>query len=326
MILRWKLTFIALWIPTLLAGCGEAQFLSDVLRSTSGANSGDILIVSGGTVARTVAPYPLHRVSVFYSDGTYKAPLRIAGTIELFMGMALASNGLEVLLTVDSTDRVERVNLDAPSIYGNHIIDTAQLSGTTLRTVATLSDGGTIVAESPTIIEKYDSSSPPARVTTNFPITLTGNIMKLRKISGDRFVALTTGGNPDSPRVYNNNGTLAGTIALGLPCGNNCDPTDIVELPDGRFLVSVQIAAQNSIEIYNSSFVRIQQFYRDLTVLQAISAMALTPDGNVLACSSSFNTCEKIQVVGNSGVRMGSSAFIDDVSVMRQPTDILVVP
>ncbi len=308
-----------------LSSCGQNKFLSDVLKSTDGVTSGDILILSGGTVARTVTPFPLHQISDFYSDGTFKSVIRSVSSTELMMGMAFGTTPDDLFYTVDTTDRVEKLKLSAPSNISNQIID-VNLSGTTLRTIATLSDSGTVTAESTSVIEKYDGSNPPVRVTTNFPITLTANIMKLRKISGGRFAAITTGGAPDSPRIYNNNGTLATTISLSLSCTTNCDPSDILELSDGRFLVSVQAAALNSIELYSANFTYIGQFFRDTTILQNISAMAQMNDGSVLACSTTFNTCEKLQIVGSAGVRVGSRAYIDAASVMRQPTDVLVVP
>ena len=311
----------------LLNGCGQKKFLSDVLEGTTAVTSGDILVLSGGTVARTATPFPLHQIANFYSDGTFKSILRAVSSTEFMMGMAFsASNPDTLLYSVDTTDRVERLSLQAPGNVGNHIVDGTNLTGASLRTLASLSDGGTVVAESTTSIEKYDGATVPSRVTTNFPIVLTANIMKLRKISGNRFVAVTTGGAPDSPRVYNNSGTLSTTVALGLACTTNCDPSDMIELSDGRFLVSVQAAALQSIELYSSSFAYIGQFFRDTTILQNISALTQMADGTILACSTTFNTCEKIQIVGNTGVRVGSRAFIDAASVMRQPTDVLVVP
>jgi hypothetical protein len=193
-----------------------------------------------------------------------------------------------------------------------------------LRSIASLSDGGTIVAESPTVIEKYSNSSSPARITTGFPITVTTAIAKLRRISGDRFVVMTTGGTPDSPRVYSNAGALLTTITLGLSCGANCDAVEILELSDGRFLVSNIV--NQSIELYSSTFTHIGQFYRNTSLLQNIYAMAQASDGSVIACGTIFNTCEKLQIIGNSGIRVGSQAFIDQVSLMRVPFDILVVP
>ncbi len=307
----------------LASGCGQKQFLADVFALDLLLKSGDVLVLSGGTVARTSTPYPLHQISAFSSDGTFKSVLREASSTQFLMGMAFNSDPSELLFTVDTTDRVDKLNIYSPSVPSYHLID-VNLSGNTMRAIAALSDGGTIVAESTTSIEKFDSST--TRVTTNFPIVLTANIMKLRKISGGRFAAITTGGSPDSPRIYNNDGTLATTVTLGLSCTTNCDPSDILELSDGRFLISVQNAALNSIELYTSSFVRVGQFYRDTTVLQGISALAQAADGSVIACSTFFNTCEKLQVVGDTGVRVGSRALIDNSTVMRQPTDILVVP
>ncbi|MCB0347793.1 MAG: hypothetical protein KDD37_03115, partial [Bdellovibrionales bacterium] len=172
-------------------------------------------------------------------------------------------------------------------------------------------------------IEKFDSDG--VRVTTNYPFTVSTTIQKVRTISGDRFAVTYTGGN-DSVSIRNNDGTASTTVASGLACGTNCDPTDILELPDGRFLISYQIAAVQGIELYSSTFVRIGTFFQNSTLLQNISSMALLANGNVLACSSTFNVCEQLAISGSVGVRVGSSAFIDDASRVRQPTDVVVVP
>lgn len=319
----------SLWFATLLTltGCGQKAFLPDIealVANNTSITSGDILIVSGGTTARTATPFPLHMITAFGSNGAFKKVVRTASSTEFYMGAALSFDLTRLLYTVDTTDRVESVSLNDVTNYGNHIID-GNLTGTTLRAVAVLSDGGTIVAESTTSIEKYNASG--TRVTTNFPITLTANIMKLRKISGGRFVALTTGGTPDSPRIYNDAGVLQSTVSLaGLACTTNCDPSDIVELADGRFVIAVQAAASNSLELYSSTFTYIGQLYKDTNVLQTISAIAQTSDGDLVACSTAFNTCEKIQINGSTGVRVGTSAFIGDASLIRQPTDIVVIP
>jgi hypothetical protein len=90
--------------------------------------------------------------------------------------------------------------------------------------------------------------------------------------------------------------------------------------------VAYQAAAYQSLQIYNSSFVRIGELYQDTTVLQGISALARLSNGDILACSTTFNTCERLRISGNTATRVGTTAFIDDASKIRQPTDVLVVP
>ncbi len=304
-------------------GCGQFKFTKDTLEGSRSIKAGDLVVLSGGTAARNATPFPLHQAVIFSEEGSLKSLFKVAGPSEFLMGMALSFDLTSLLVSVDGVDRIERIRLNDSANIGNHIVD-ANLNGTTLRTVASLSDGGTIVAESTTVIEKYDANG--LRVSTGFPITLTANIMKVRKISGNRFVALTTGGTPDSPRVYSNAGALISTPALGLSCTTNCDPSDILELSDGRFVISIQAGALNSLELYSSSFSYIGQLYRDTNVLQGISALAQHPSGDVIACSTAFNTCERIRITGNIGSRVGSSAFIGDVSLIRQPTDVLVIP
>lgn len=317
-------TLIFFCLATLTQSCGQKEFLDDLLKP-SRIVAGDILIVSGGTVLSSATPFPLHQVSAYHYDGTFKKVLAAkSNPNEMFMGATFDLTGRYLRFTIDNVDRVSTIDLqNTSSIIGNHILDTTNLTGTTLRTVASLSDGGTIVAESTASIEKYDSTG--TRVAVGFPIVLTANIMKLRKISGGRFAAVTTGGD-DRVRIYNDAGTLQTQINTGLACGVNCDPTDITELSDGRFVISYQIAAAQSLQIYDSSFTYIGQYYLNTTILPSPNTIARTHDNFVIACTLSLNTCEKFQTIGSSGVRVGSTAFIADASTMRQPTDILVVP
>ncbi len=306
-----------------LVSCGDKTFLEDAVSVAKVyIESGDILILSGGSVARTATPFPLHQIHAYASDGRYKGLINSANSTSFLMGMAFDLTGLNLIFTVDGSDRVDQVNIYDQNSPTNYILD-SNLTGATLRAVAVLSDGGTVVAESTTSIEKYDSSG--VRVTTNFPITVTANVMKVRSISGGRFVIVNTGGN-DSPSIRNNNGTSIGTVTMGLACGTNCDPSDILELPDGRFIISYQIAASQSLELYSSTFVRVGTLFLDTSVLQGISAMTLLDDGTILACSTTFNLCEKLLISGNTATRVGTTPFIDDVGKIRQPTDVVVVP
>jgi hypothetical protein len=320
------LRLIALLVLHLgLSSCGQNMFFADAINPLLELRSGDILVVAGGTVAQTATPFPLHQIVAFTSDGLFKKVIHRRTTpTEMLMGATMHNDGNRLLFTVDTSDFVAQLDITQPTLVSNHLLDSTNLTGATLRSVAQLSDDSTIVVESTTVIEKYSSSG--SRVTTNFPITLTANVMHVKKISGNRFAAVFTGGD-DRVRIYNNDGTLAATITnTGLACGTNCDPNDIVELSDGRFVIAFSAAAIQGLEIYSSSFVRIGTFYRNSAVLPLPYTVTETHDGSVLSCSSTFNTCEKFQVVGSTGVRIGSSAFIGDTSLIRQPTDVVVIP
>jgi hypothetical protein len=132
-------------------------------------------------------------------------------------------------------------------------------------------------------------------------------------------------GNPDAPRVYSNAGTLLTTMS-GLACTTNCDPFDIVELPDGRFVVSYQIAAANSLELFDSSFVRVGTLYSNPAVLMTPSALEVLENGDLLACSQAYNTCERFAISGNLATRVGDRAFISNTSLVRQATKVIRVP
>ncbi|MCC7404773.1 MAG: hypothetical protein IT288_10280 [Bdellovibrionales bacterium] len=321
------LILILVGCALLAFSCSDDVFLDEVLTlpstGTSGyVASGDIFIVSGGTVSSAATPYPLHKITQWSKSGTYIRTIATstAPTTTFFYGLDLDPTGANLFFTVENVDRVETVDLST-LVTTTHLLD-ANLTGATIRAMAVLSDGGMVVAESTTSIEKFNSSK--TRVTTNFPLTVTANINTIKRISGGRFVVLISG-NPDNPRVYNDNGTLATTIS-GIGCTTNCDPYDIAELPDGRFVVSVQAAAYNSLELFDSSFTYVGQLYKDTNVMLVPGALAVLESGNLMVCSTALNTCEEIQITGNSGTRVGSQAFISDASLMRQPTAVVVAP
>ena len=311
-------------LPFLLTlSCSDDVILEEALNvPTSGyVSSGDIFIVSGGTVAQTATPYPLHQVTQWSKSGAYIRTLHATTNLTTFYrGIDLNPEGTALYFTQENVDRIEKIDLTT-LVNTTEILD-ANLSGTTVRSMAVLSDGSYVVAESPTSIEKFTAAG--VRVAVTFPLTIATSINNIKRISGGRFVVLTTG-NPDQPRVYNNDGTLATTIS-GLGCTTNCDPYDIVELADGRFVVSVQTAAFQSLELFSSSFAFIGRLYKNTTHLINPGPLALMSNGNVLACTSTTNTCEEISISGSTGTRVGSQALISDSSLMRQPTAVVIAP
>jgi len=226
-------------------------------------------------------------------------------------------------VTVDNVDRVDQINIASGS--SNYYLIDPNLTGTTLRAVEALSDGGTIIAESTTSIEKYSSTG--ARVTAGFPITAVNTVTSLRRISGGRFIALGTGGS-DNPRVYSNAGTLLATVPTSgaTGCGANCDPFDMIELSDGQFVATFQTTTHRSLELFNSSFGYVGRLYRDTNVLMTPNSIAQKANGNIIVCDSTYNVCEEFAIQGVTATRVGTSPLIGNAAVMRQPMNVLVVP
>lgn len=106
-----------------LSGCGQQAFLHDVLLGNPALSSGDIVIVSGGTVGRTVTPFPLHQISAFHYDGQFKSIVRAAKSTSLFMGITLTPDLAQLIYTVDTIDRVEGMKLTDTNTTGNYILD-----------------------------------------------------------------------------------------------------------------------------------------------------------------------------------------------------------
>jgi hypothetical protein len=301
-----------------LISCNTKNHFEAIYQFPDEATSGDIIVVSGGTVASTATPFPLHKIALFSSEGVFKRFLYEARTGEFLYGGAIDSITNDLLFTVDTVDRVDKIDLSSFQ-RSSALLDT-NLTGTTMRATASLSDGSVLVAESPTVLEKYSSAG--VRASAPFPITLPTAINNIKAISGDRFVVTFTT-NPDSPRVYSNAGILLSTFPTTSPCTTNCDPYDVVELTDGRFVVNSRVT--HGLYLYSSTFVYIGVLYLDTTVLNSPSAMTLLANGNLLACNTSFNNCEELLISGNTATRVGASALINNASAVRQPLAVMVV-
>jgi hypothetical protein len=305
-----------------LCSCGGANHFEAVFQNPQEVNeavSGDIIIVSGGTVARTAAPFPLHRVALFNSRGVFKKFLYEAASTEFLYGGTLDSITGDFLFVVDTIDRVDRIDMDAFNRYS--VILDGNLTGANLRSIESLSDGSIVIAESPTSIEKYSSAG--VRASAPFPLTLPTAINAIKKISGNRFIVTFTT-NPDSPRVYTNAGVLSATFPITSPCTNNCDPYDVVELPDGRFAVNSRVT--NGIYLYSSAFVYVGVLYLDASIINQPSSMAVLENDNLLVCNTTFNTCDELKITGNTAARVGVTPLISNVGTVRQPLATMVIP
>jgi len=302
--------------------CGGNNHFEAVFQNPQEANeaiSGDIIIISGGTATRLVAPFPLHRAALFSSKGEFKRFLYEALPTEFLYGGTLDPVTGDLLIAIDTIDRVDRIDLKSFTRYSG-ILD-SNLGGANLRAVSSLSDGNILIAESPTVIEKYSLGG--VRQGAPFPMTMPTAINNIKSISGDRFVVTFTT-NPDMPRVYSNSGTLLATFPSTSPCTTNCDPFDVVELPDGRFAVNSRVTS--GIYLYSSTLAYIGVLYLDTTIINMPSSMALLQNNDLLVCNTNFNTCEELSISGNSASRVGTTALINNVAAMRQPMATMVIP
>lgn len=301
-----------------LSSCGDQEHFEGIFTESAALSQGDIIVISGGTVASNTTPFPLHKASLFNSSGVFKRFLYEAPTSSFLYGGSIDQITGDFLVGVENIDRVDKID---PVTYEqtSFIID-PNLSGITIRSVESLSDGSVLIAESPTVIEKYSANG--VRSGAPFPLTLPTSINSLKRISGGRWIVTFTT-NPDSPRIYSNAGVLLSTFPITSPCTNNCDPYDVVELADGRFVVNSRVT--NALYLYSSNLTYVGVLYLNTNILQGPSSMAKLSDNNILVCNTTFNTCEKLLITGNTATRVGNRAFIDNVSVMRQPTALMVV-
>lgn len=310
------------------SGCGTKVNLDDALKpgqtSTARVQSGDILVLSGGIVASTATPFPLHQIVAYDSLGNFKSVIYRPTSGSFIYGMALSLDSKSLFISVDTVDRIERLYLDS-FLNVPYILDATNLTGATMRSVEILSDGSILAAESTTSIEKYNSAL--TRVTTNFPNTVVNTITSIRRISNDRFIASGTLGT-DNPRVYNNAGVLQVTVPASgsTGCAANCDPADMMELADGRYVALHQVAAAPAIELFNSTFGYVGRAYNNPNVLRTPSTVAQRANGNLIVCDTTYNTCEEFVFTGTTLVRVGTSALISDPANMRQPLKVIVVP
>jgi hypothetical protein len=249
----------------------------------------------------------------------FKRFLYEASATEFLYGGALDSITGDFLFVVDTIDRVDRIDTGSFNRYS--VILDGNLTGANLRAIESLSDGSMVIAESPTAIEKYSAAG--VREGAPYPLTIPTGINAIKRISGNRYIVTYTT-NPDSPRVYTNAGVVSATFPITSPCTNNCDPYDVVELPDGRFAVNSRVT--NGIYLYNAAFVYVGVLYLDTTVINQPSSMAVLNNRNLLVCNTNFNTCEELKITGNIATRVGTTALINNVTAVRQPMATMVIP
>jgi hypothetical protein len=317
---------LILFLSTLLMACSRKANFEAVVTSQSSSTdpeitteSGDIIVISGGTVASTATPFPLHKIALFSDQGEFKKFLYEAPNASTFLyGGSIDTQTQDVLFAIDTVDRVDKIDLESFQVT-NAILD-ANLTGN-MRAVESLSDGWIVAADSLTAIEKYSHAG--VRAGAPYPLTIPTAINNIKRISGGRFVVTFTT-NPDSPRVYNNDGTLAATFPTTSPCTTNCDPYDIVELSDGRFVLNSRVT--HGLYLYSSTFVYIGVLYLNTSIVNSPSGMAKLSNGNIIVCNTNFNSCDEFSISGNVGTRVGSSSLIDDASYVRQPLSVMVVP
>ena len=89
-------------------------------------------------------------------------------------------------------------------------------------------------------------------------------------------------------------------------------------------MVSNQVT--HALELYSSTFTYVGQLYLNTAVMITPGALAQLANGNIVVCSTALNTREEFSISGNVATRVGTEAFIDNFSLMRQPTRIMVVP
>jgi hypothetical protein len=100
----------------------------------------------------------------------------------------------------------------------------------------------------------------------------------------------------------------------------------VVELPDGRFVASMQLAAKQSLELFEADFSYVGVLYRDLTVLPSPGSLDVLENGNLIVCTLVLNACEQLSIDGNTAERVGSRSLISESSLIRQPTAVRVLP
>ena len=307
----------------ILASCNDQANLLVASGGTSGVDSGDIIVISGGSVNRNTSPFPLHRIAQFSRTGAFKRFLYEAPTLtELLWGGDIDPVTGDLVFGLENIDRTQRIDLNSREVFPD-ILD-ANLSGYTIRAVAVLSDGSRLIAESATVIEKFSAAG--VRATAPFPLTIPTAMTGIKRISGDRWIVTFNGGS-DMPRVYSNAGVLEGTFASAVGfCTTNCDPFEVEELTDGRFLVTSQIANNGSVLLYNANFSFVTRAFQDLQLLRTPSSITTLKNGNYLICCTTYNTCEEFSLSGNSLTRVGVQSLISNTSLVRQPTKVLVVP
>lgn len=116
----------------ILVSCNSENNFEAIYQAPDQAVSGDIIVVSGGTVASTATPFPLHKVALFNSEGVFKRFLYEGKTGELLYGGTIDAITNDFLFTVDTVDRVDKIDLNSFQRF-SALLDLT-LTGVTLRT------------------------------------------------------------------------------------------------------------------------------------------------------------------------------------------------
>lgn len=138
-----RLILILLFV---VSSCNDQANLLVASSGTSGVDSGDIIVVSGGSVNRNTSPFPLHRVAQFSRTGEFKRFLYEAPTLTEFLwGGDIDPVTGDFVFGHENIDRIQIIDLESRQVLPD-ILD-PNLSGNTIRAVTVLSDGSRVVAE-----------------------------------------------------------------------------------------------------------------------------------------------------------------------------------
>ncbi|MCO5143220.1 MAG: hypothetical protein M9962_09040, partial [Oligoflexia bacterium] len=218
-----------------------------------------------------------------------------------------------ILVSVDGTDRIVKVNLTrgsgSDSIF---YMNTALLTGN-LRNITRLTSGDILIVETSNI-ERFTAAG--LRVTTGaWPKALQTVGTGLERIPSGGFVHCST--TTDVVRTYSDDGTQIATQASGI--AGTTDVIDCAAAPDGRIAAAFS-GTTDTIRIYTSStLASVSCNFSDVGLVGAPAAIAFRPNGNLLITDSTNNTFTEIDT-SCTLVQSFSSPFL------ATPTSLRVMP
>jgi hypothetical protein len=302
----------------IFVGCGQMTDNTGNLSGTTPITTPAATTSYSGYVL--VTSYSLDTVTMFDPNGNYVRTLRSQDTADgqTFFGL-VPYDSTSFLLSVDGTDRVERIRYDGQS---NSIYLISSLLTGTIRRLTRLSNGDIVVSEN-TIIEKFDANldrvgapfiAANATAACATAASMTG-IMSIMLLSSNEYLVV------DYDRDHLFWFDIDGNYVRCLNITDAEDPYDAVEITGSK--IAVVHRRTDSIYTYNLDGSSAQLLYDDDTYISDPRSIAVDNDGNILVGSWAYDTVEKITT---SGTRVGSSAFINEREIITDPYSIMVVP
>lgn len=244
-------------------------------------------------------------------DGNFKTTLvdEPTSTTINFSGLNWDSVDKRLIFVYDSSI-VSLEGVRSISPYNGRVeevINTVALTGT-MRSLARLTNGDYIIAESATVLEKFDSNL--VRVGNPFMTTLVNANNDLNALSTGGFLSCSSS-TGSAIRTHTVTGTTVATASATVPTpsmGSAMACIGAKERPDGTIAVSYS-GTNDGVRVYSADLSTIVWTYQNSTVLSNPGKLAVRSNGNVLVPDLTLHHIVELSSTGQF-VRIIQGAFV----------------